>query len=207
MARALHALVQQLGHQQVSVVGHDVGGWMAYAYAAAYRSEVSRLVIVDVTLPGIGLERSMDVAHGGSWHFGFAMLPELPETLVSGHERDFIAWFTHHNSWVRGAITEADVDEFTRAYSRPGVMTAMFGYYRALPESARQNRASAEQKLTMPLLAVGADHMLKDETRQDLLRVAGNVQGVMIADCGHYVPEERPAELARQLLPFLKSTP
>lgn len=202
VAEDIYQLVRQLGYERIFLVGHDVGGWMAYAYAAAHRDQVRRLAIVDVPLPGIGLEQLMDTARGGSWHFGFHMVPDLPEALVAGRERTYIAWFARNYSVVPNAITEADIDEYVRSYSKPGAMRAAFSYYRALPEDVRQNRESAKQKLQMPVLAVGAS--LKGRTLQDLQLVADNVRSVEIANCGHFVAEERPTELVEQLLAFFR---
>lgn len=55
VAEDVHQLVRQLGCDRIFLVGHDVGGWMAYAYAANHRDTVRRLVIVDVPLPGISI--------------------------------------------------------------------------------------------------------------------------------------------------------
>lgn len=199
----LYQLARHLGHERVLLVGHDVGGWVAYAMAAAHPEAVTKLVIVDVPLPGVGLEKLMDVGNGGAWHFGFNMTPDLPEALVAGRERLFIEFHERQHGFVPDAVSAADVDEYVRQYAAPGAMRAAFAYYRALPESARQNRAFLVQgKLTMPALAVGADKAVGEGTLRDLQSVAQNARGVVIADCGHFVPEERPAELTKHLLAF-----
>lgn len=202
VAEDVYQLMRRLGHDSFYLVGHDVGGWVAYALAANHREAVRRLVIVDVPLPGIGLEATMDVARGGSWHFGFGMLNDLNETLVAGHERAYVQWFARNNTFVPDAISEEDLDEYTRAYTTPGAMRAAFSYYRTLPEDARQNRASAKTKLRIPTLAVGAANAGRERTLQDLQVVAEQVRSVLIAECGHYVPEERPAELAAAITMF-----
>lgn len=200
VAEDIYQLVRQLGYSRIFLAGHDVGGWMAYAYAANHRDTVRRLAIVDVPLPGIGLEQLMDTSRGGSWHFGFNETPDLPEALVAGRERIFISWFAHHNGIVPNALTEADLDEYVRTYSMPNVMHDAFEYYRALPKDVQQNRASAQQKLQMPTLAVGS--ILQDRTLKDLQVVASNVRGVQINNCGHWVAEECPVELVQHLMTF-----
>lgn len=200
VAKDIYQLVRQLGYDRIFLVGHDVGGWMAYAFAANHRDTVRRLVIVDVPLPGIGLEQLMDTSQGGSWHFGFNATPDLPEALVAGRERIFIRWFAQHYSRVRNAISDADLDEYVRSYAQSNAMRSAFSYYRALPEDVKQNRASAQQKLQMPTLAVGS--ALKERTLNDLKTVANNVRGVQIDNCGHFVAEERPAELVQHLTAF-----
>jgi pimeloyl-ACP methyl ester carboxylesterase len=54
MAKEIHELVQQLGFKQVSIVGHDIGLMVAYAYAAQYPDEVNKVVLMDAFLPGVG---------------------------------------------------------------------------------------------------------------------------------------------------------
>lgn len=203
VAEDIYQLVRSLGYERINLVGHDVGGWVAYAYAANHRAAVNRLAIVDVALPGIGLEKTMNPATGGSFHFGFAMTADLSEALVAGREAEFIHWFARRNSVVPHSVSEADLTAYIRAYSELGAMRAQFSYYRTLLETdAPQNRESAKQKLQMPTCAIGADRGAADATLNDLRVVAETVRSVEIKNCGHSVPEDRPAELARELLLF-----
>ena len=202
VAEDIYQLAQQLGFVTVNLVGHDLGGWVAYPYAANHRDSVERLVLVDIPLPGIGAENIMNPVTGGSFHFGFNMVDDLPEALVAGHERDFITWFTRRNT-VLPSVRQDDLDEYVRSYSEIGAMRAAFSYYRTvLGIDAPQNRESAKVKLTMPVLAVGAANGVKDLTARDMHVVAENVTSIEIAECGHNVPEDRPAELAEALDSF-----
>src|SRR5207253_11451714 len=54
MAKDVHELVVKLGHKKVTVVGHDIGLMVAYAYAAQYPSEVNKVILMDAFLPGVG---------------------------------------------------------------------------------------------------------------------------------------------------------
>ena len=85
----IRELVRALGHERIRLVGHDVGGWVSYPYAAAHPEEVEKLVMVQALVPGYGLERNMREA----WHFGFHMAPDLPEALVSGRERMYLNYY------------------------------------------------------------------------------------------------------------------
>ena len=76
------------------------------------------------------------------------------------------------------------------------------GYYRSIFDSIEQNRATASTPLTMPVLAVGGESSLGEAMAKSAGQAAQNVQGAVISNCGHYVPEERPAELLAILLPF-----
>ena len=85
------------------------------------------------------------------------MTPELPELLVQGREREYLGWFYREFCWRRGAIEDADVDEYVRCYSRPGALRAGFEYYRNIPVDAADNRALLDSgfRLPMPVLALG----------------------------------------------------
>ena len=79
----------------------------------------------------------------------------------------------------------------------------MLGYYRAAHQDAIQNRALRETPLTLPVLALGGDQGSAPDLYQALQPLARNLQGGVLADCGHYLPEEQPRELARRMLAFL----
>ena len=99
-----------------------------------------------------------DVTHGGTWHIGVLAAPGIPEMLLTGRERDFLAGYAYPAmSGTEGAISEQDIDEFTRAYSRPDGFRGATGLYRSmLKEGEEIKQIVAQQQLTMPVLAVGA---------------------------------------------------
>jgi pimeloyl-ACP methyl ester carboxylesterase len=203
VASDIYQLVRSLGFESVRLVGHDQGGAVAYAYAAAHPESVSHFAFLESLLAGYSLELAMDVGHGGSWHFGFTMLRDLSEALVAGRERMFLSWFFHGDPYIPGAITEADIDEYTRCYAAPGGIRAGFEYYRTIPQDAADNREWAGRKLPMPVLALGADHgVVGDRTISEMEQVAEHVQGGIITDCGHWVADEQPEQLLKHLFAF-----
>ena len=197
-----------LGLTRWHLVGHDWGGPTAFALAAAHPEAIRTLTILDVTLPGIG----PDISQGGKrWHHAFHMTPDLPEALVAGRERAYLTWFYESFSWQRGAFGPADIDEYLRTYTQPGALRAGFAFYRNIPRDAADNRALQESglRLKMPVLAIGGGRAEArgrgTEPAESLKIVADNVTGAVIADCGHFIPEEKPAELAKHLLEHFKS--
>jgi pimeloyl-ACP methyl ester carboxylesterase len=204
MAQDIARLLAQLGIDRFCLVGHDWGGPVAFALAMAQPDKVRRLAILDVVIPGDG----GDFSQGGRrWHHAFHMTGELPEALVSGRERLYLQWFYRNFAWRSDAIGEAEVDEYLRTYSQPAALRAGFELYRALPQDRADNAAAiARGKLKMPVLAVGGGRSFGrgEEVEQSLRRVAENVTGVVIPDCGHWIPEEQPELLLERLLPFLR---
>lgn len=198
----------KLGHSSFDLVGHDWGGPTAFALASAHPDAVSTLTIVDVVIPGDG----GDFSEGGRrWHHQFHITPDLPEALVQGRERIYLQWFYQTFAYRPGAIDDEALDEFTRTYSQPGALRAGFNYYRTIGQDAKANAAllATGFRLPMPVLALGGGVSYPhgrgrgDSVEASLSRVADNVEGHVIPESGHFVPEEQPEALTRLLLDFL----
>jgi pimeloyl-ACP methyl ester carboxylesterase len=192
-----------LGGAPCHLVGHDWGGPVAFALAAAHPESIRTLAIVDVTVPGLG----PDISQGGKrWHHAFHMTPDLPEALVRGREREYLGWFYRSFSWQPDAFGAADLDEYLRTYTQPGALSAGFAYYRNIPVDTADNRALLEAglRLPMPVLAIGGGRAEArgrgSEPEASLKVIADDVTGAVIDDSGHFVPEERPEALAALLL-------
>jgi microsomal epoxide hydrolase len=172
-------------------------------------ARVRRLVLVDAAIPGLAppdVYKMTPDRLARTWHFAFNYLPDLPELLITGREREFLSWLYRSKSvdWTK-AFDQDAVDEYVRVYSAPGSWSNGLGYYRAIFDSIAQNQATAQTKLTMPVLAIGGETGLGAAMRQSLEPVSTNLQGAVIPNCGHYVLEESPAELLDLVLPFLRS--
>lgn len=196
-------LLQRLGVGSFYLVGHDWGGPTAYAIAAAHPDSVKKLVILDVAIPGDG---SANISQGGRrWHHAFHQTADLPEALVAGREDIYFGWFYRNYGHRPDAIPEADIAEYLRVYRQPGALRAGFSYYRAIPRDIADNEAIAARfRLPMPVLALGGDSGWgrRMEVVESLRRLADDVQGGVIADCGHWMPEEQPEELLRRMRSF-----
>ncbi len=208
VAEDIHRLVATLGFGQIDLVGHDVGAWVAYAYASAYPAEIRRLVVADAGLPGLSPEAGTLVSAAvnvKTWHFSFNTLPELPEALIAGREDVYMRWLFAHKGHRPDAVSAEDVAVYTRAYRQPGAMTAGFAYYRAIFENVRQNKESAKTKLTMPVLALAGETGVGDALRKTMAAVATDVRGEVLPGCGHYLPDEQPVEFAAKVAAFLRA--
>lgn len=199
IARLMRALMRELGHERIAIAGHDMGGPVAYAYAAQWPAEVRRLALLDTGLSGFGIEESKATT---AWHMGLAQVAApLPETMVAGNERAFLDFFFERGMPSAGALSAVDRDEYVRAYSQPGGFGATFDYYRAFPRDAEDNRAFARTKLAMPVLAIAAGRGLRAGAA-GFAGVAENVRETVIEESGHHMPDDRPQELARSLTAF-----
>ncbi|HXM00983.1 MAG TPA: alpha/beta hydrolase [Chthoniobacterales bacterium] len=202
VSQRLDLFLTELGLDRFHLVGHDVGAWVAFTYAATFRSRIETLTLIDAGIPGISLRPEIRLQEARNrWHFLFQQVPELAETLVAGREEAYISWFFRNKAARADVFSDADVREYFRVYSAPGAMTASFKFYQAVPESMEQNRALAAKKFAFPVLAIGGEHGSTPNIGKDLLPIAPNTLGLMFP-CGHYVPEEEPERLVRELRAF-----
>ena len=209
IARRLRDFAHSLGLSCIALAGHDLGGHVAYAYAAQWPEEVSHLIFIESSLPSFGQEEATDVSRGGSWHFGFNMAGDISEELVRGREKLFVDHFMRREKvglFDSNSVSDADIEFYARALQRPGALRSSFSYYRTLPIDRSDNSVWGQTPLPMPVLAIGADWGYGAASEHTARRVAKDVQGAVIERCGHYPAEERPDELARLIADFLAKT-
>lgn len=202
-ARDVRELVSQLGENRFFLVGHDVGSWVAYAYATLFPETVRRLVILDAALVGLTSEKAFQLSRESrTWQFYFHSISDLPEALVAGREELYLSWFFSNKSAQKDAISSEDLQEYVRCYSAPNAMRCGFEYYRAITDNLTHNQAAIKTKLKMPVLAFGGETATGMGMFNTMQTGAEDVRGGAIANCGHYIPEECPEYLGEQILQF-----
>jgi haloacetate dehalogenase len=211
MAEDVRALARALGHERVSLIGHDRGARIAHRYALDHPSEVERLVLLDI-VPTREVLRRLDVAIAvGYWHWFFHMQPELPELLVGDNVARYLGWIFDSWSHRPGAIDADAVEHYVRAFSRPAWLRAGFEDYRAtLEHDAPADERSAEdgRRLAMPLLVLWGAAGLVDRlpVREIWELYADDVRAEAIPECGHFLAEERPAAVVDRVVAFVAAT-
>lgn len=200
-AITIHDLAKSLGVQKAEVVGHDIGLMVAYAYAAQFPAEVTKLVLMDAFLPGVpGWEAIYN--NPGIWHFRFN--GPTPEALVQGREPTYFAYFWNDLAADKNhSIPEADRKAYLAAYSRPGRMHAGWEYFVSFPQAAKDFAQLSQTKLTIPVLTIGGDKSLGAPLGEQAKLVATNVTVVVLKNAGHWVLEEQPKETTEALQKFL----
>lgn len=201
LAEALHLL----GIKRADLVGHDVGTWISFAYAIRHPDALRRLVLMEAGVPGVTPESAFGLANAPKvFQFFFNAVPELPELLTRGKEREFLSWLFRTKSVNPHAISPAALDEYLRTYGDPARMSAGFEYYRAVLTDIAQNKSA---RLKIPTLALGGEKGVGSTLHNSLKNFTEDLQGGMIPGYGHYLPEECPDELAQRILTFLGDTP
>src|SRR2546422_4827883 len=197
----IHALVRSLGIQKAEVVGHDIGLMVAYAYAAQFPTEVTKLVLMDAFLPGVGGWEAV-YNNPSIWHFRFN--GPTPEALVRGRERIYFEHFWNDFAADKNrSLSEADRAGYTAAYSRPGRMRAGWAYFVSFMQAAKDFEQLSQTKLTMPVLAIGGEKANGDVLGQQANAVATDARVVVLKNTGHWVLEENPKETTDALTSFL----
>lgn len=210
VATELHQFAQVLGlfeNGPIDVAGHDVGTWIAYAWAADWRSDISRVALLDALIPGLSTPRTdlpVDEANRRSWHFAFNQLDDLPQLLISGREEAFLTWLFRAKALQPWTITPEDIAVYARQLAAPGALRAVTGYYQSAlsGEGVAANRRRAETPLGIPVLALGAQRGVANHIIDALKPLAADVQGEVILDAGHYLPEEAANRVADLLVDF-----
>jgi pimeloyl-ACP methyl ester carboxylesterase len=200
-ATRIHDLAKSLGVQKAEVVGHDIGLMVAYAYAAQFPAETTKLVLMDAFLPGVpGWEAVYN--NPGIWHFRFN--GPTPEALVRGRERIYFDYFWNDFAANKNhSIPEADRKAYAAAYARPGRMHAGWAYFVSFQQAAKDFAQLSQTKLTMPVLSIGGDKGNGEALGQQVKLVATNVTVIVLKNTGHWLMEEQPQQTAEALKNFL----
>lgn len=212
VAALLKKLADQLGFPRVSLVSHDMGGPVAYAYAAQFPAAVDKVVFTETAIPGFGFADGSDQdllkltpqSAQGIWHFAFFMKPGMAEMLVPGHERELIQAMATDSYTNPAAFGADEAEELTQWISSPGGLAGGLAYYRALFRDAEDNRKLAGTKLAMPVLVLnGGDGFLQYPGPGSVRAVAEKVTAGVVPNSGHFIASERPGYVARSLIAFL----
>jgi len=202
MAQDVHELVRRLGHKEAALVGHDIGLMVAYAYAAQYPAEVSKVVLMDAFLPGVGEWTTVWLLRD-LWHFHF--YGETPLALVKGRERIYFEHFWNDFAADRAnSIPEADRRLYAAAYARDDGMRAGFEVFKAFEQDAKDFAGFAATRLQMPFLVLTGEKASGTFLIEQTKLAAANVTGVVVRGAGHWLMEEAPGQVMPAIVEFLK---
>lgn len=219
-ARALaeegRALVANLafGHGKPLVhAAHDMGALPALIWCADHPSEIAGLLYIEApVMLGAVLRKIMAytpeaMAKGSMWWWILPLAPGVPERLIVGNERAFLEWFFEGATAHRGAIQAFVVDEYLRTFSgEVGVLGSM-GIYRAAFTSISQTEPIMDAKLAIPVIAMGgARGGLGPKVGEMVKLIATDVEVVVLADSGHFLPEESPDAVVEKIMEMARNS-
>lgn len=197
MVGVLDAL--QIG--RTDLVTHDIGNMVGYAFAARNRDRVTRFVLMDAPLPGVGPWDEL-LKNPLLWHFRFGG-PDM-ERLVAGRERIYLDRFWNEFSASPAKFSEASRVHYAALYARPGAMHAGFAQFAAFDRDAADNAGFvAAGKLTMPVLAIGGAKSFGPMMATVMRFAASDVTEAVIPDSGHWLMEGQPVATISAVRGFL----
>jgi pimeloyl-ACP methyl ester carboxylesterase len=208
IAKSVHQLIFKMKLSSPTLVGHDVGGQIAFSYLQQYPDALRAAVILDVVIPG--LKPWEDVLRNPYlWHFAFHSIPQLPETVVSGNEKEYFEFFYTAIAAHPERITAQAKEEYIRSYSNREALSTGFNWYRGFQEDSKINRQLIEQKkkIETPVL-----YMRGKKSGGEMLQYAEglgeagirNLTTRIIPDSGHFMAEEQPELVWRAIAEFLE---
>jgi pimeloyl-ACP methyl ester carboxylesterase len=203
VGRVFHEFVTTRLKPPVHVVAHDFGAWCAYSWQLLFPQDFKSLTLIEAGIPGITLPPTIELAdYKRKWNFLFMMMPNLPAELTQGKEALYVGWWYKTKVYKPGSIPAGDVAAYVASYARPGRMNAAFDYCRNILVDVEFNKKNFTAKSSVRLLGVGGQYSIP-EMGESLKPYFQTTSSLVVADSGHFVPEEQPQALAKALKAFL----
>jgi pimeloyl-ACP methyl ester carboxylesterase len=202
------ALMEALGHQRFAMYGTDTGMPIAYAVAADHPERLERLVVSEAVIAGVTPSPPLLVPAALNerlWHLAFNRLPKINELLVRGREEIFFGAEFDGSAGTNKLPAEVVKYYIDSLASDPEALRGSFGQYRAFDASIAQNEQRKAKRLTLPVLAIGAEQGLGQGVIDTMKLVADDLQSVIVPGSGHWIAEQAPEQLLAALTPFLAS--
>jgi pimeloyl-ACP methyl ester carboxylesterase len=183
-------------------VTHDIGNMVGFAFAAQHRDRVTKFVLIDAPIPGLGPWEEI-LKNPLLWHFRFRG-PDM-ERLVAGRERIYLDRFWNEFSATPARFTEPSREHYAKLYAMPGAMHSGFEQFAAFDQDVVDNRAfmARDGKLAMPVLALGGEKSFGVTMAEVMRAGASNVQAGVVPDSGHWIMEENPKATTAMVRAFL----
>ncbi len=208
LATDLAKLMDALGHERFSLIGHDTGFAIGYALAADYPDRVERVALAEIPGPPTSAASPPaflpDPLNNKLWHIPFNRVGNLPEQLIAGRED---VYFGYEFAVQGGNVPAEAIAYYVGMLSDPESLHGSLGWYQAFGATLAQNDERAKTPLSMPVLAIGGERSYGDHVEHAMHALAADVQGVVIPGAGHWVAEEAPELLLEALSGFLAPAP
>ncbi|MEO9298971.1 alpha/beta fold hydrolase [Devosia alba] len=204
LATEIKAFADHLGLENRLIVGHDIGGMVAYAYGRQYPGELSGVAILDVPIPGLDPADSI-AASPHAWHYDFHNQVGLAETLVQGRQVEYFGYFINKAAANLEAISIEEIEVYAKAYGTPESLRAGFELYRAFGDDAVFFQAQ-NSEFTVPMLVVGAEFStggaLPTMEQSFASQGATDITTIVVKGSGHWLAEEQPAATVQAIKDF-----
>lgn len=205
VATYIFELINHLELKNVTLVGSDIGGQIVYSYVKKYPELLSHAVIMNVAIPGVRPWESVE-RNPYIWHFAFHSIPDLPEQLIMGKQNSYFSYFYDILCGDKNKLTEDYRNVFSEAYSRLDALSAGFDLYRSFPEDVKNNIATKDIEVEIPVLYIRGDHEfvnIEDYLNGFIENGFKNIEFEILHNSGHFSAIEQPEELSAVLGNFI----
>ena len=207
MAKDMVEVMAALGHKSFHLVGHDRGARVAHRLARDHGGRVKTLTVLDIS-PTLKMYESTNKAFATAYYHWFFLIqkPPLPEKLLAGHVPGYILGRIGRGRGGLKHFSKQAQREYIRCFRDPRTIHATCEDYRAAAGiDLEHDRKDLRPKLRMPVMVLwGKQGVIERMFKplRDWREVAADVQGRAL-DCGHFLPEEKPAAVLAELRRFL----
>ncbi|MGF1493690.1 MAG: alpha/beta fold hydrolase [Microcoleaceae cyanobacterium] len=208
----IQGLINRLGYTKAHIVGHDWGGVIAWHLAQKFPHSIDRLAILNAPPPHRFVQEMMSNLDQmrRSWHFLAFQVPGLPEWAIQLNLKTFVTEVLRGQAIRKGAFSAEETEIYQAALEKPGVLAAVMNYYRQLmaPTNWFSSWIKSPQKVISPTLVLWGreDNVFSHRLVQGLDRlISAPFHLEFVADCGHWIQQEVPQTVNRELLNFLRA--
>lgn len=207
MARDMKEVMDALGFGRFALVGHDRGARVAHRLAVDHPKSVKNLTVLDIVPTHTVFRDAGKELAAAYWHWFFFQVPDLPEIMLANSAEPFLRNMFRALCHRQDAIEEPMFQEYLRAFTLPGTIRGGLEDYRAAATTdIADDERDLAKKIACPVFAIWGEFGKMDKMF-DVLGTwrdkAGDVRGHSLP-CGHFIPEEAPDALMRDLVPFLR---
>lgn len=206
MAKDIYALTQQLNYEKIHICGHDIGAHVAFSFAANYPEAVRNLILLDTPHPDERMYQlpmlpvpGLDYTY--PWWLAFNQVKELPEALLVGRMNIVIDWVLKALLKNEECINEFDRAVYSQAYNSVDSIRASNAWYQAFGQDIQDIKNY--KKIDVPVLGIACNSsygMLSEFIKKfAAVHTIANID-----DSGHFLLAEKPQEVAKAILSFIK---
>jgi pimeloyl-ACP methyl ester carboxylesterase len=213
MAQDIYELLHHLGIAKASLLGHDIGGMVATSFAFNHPEATEKLILADGAHPSEGMRQmpllpspgafkeKMDEQHPYVWWMAFNQVKELPEQLLAGRFHFLLDYLFSYVMLDDRHMSAFDRAVYAAVYNQPENIRAANAWYQAFDQDIAD--ANTYGRIALPVLGIGS-RVSYSYLQMSLPYMADNVQVIGILDSGHYLFEEKPAQVLKAVSTFLR---
>ncbi len=206
MAKDQMLLMKKLGYSEFFCIGHDRGARVFHRAALDYPKMVKKLVLIDI-VPTTHIYKNLNKNISESFFHWFLLSRKkpLPENLINNNKEYYVKNMLGRLSNTSQFLDKQVVDTYIKKFSKKSVFASCEDY-RAGSSIDLIHHEKDSKKIDCPTLILWGKNSLVGKNFEPLRvwkRYIKNLSGKALSG-GHYLPEEKPHQVANQILNFLK---